>query len=375
MDKFNAVDNWINGVQVSHSKSESTAKNYRRLLKVFSDFIDKNPSQILEDYDDMTDYGNRSDRGFQRKYAQYLRALISHLNGQGYTSSSIGSYVGAIRNFFKYNDLPLGYVPMPRGRRVVYHNRDITKEEVAQILAHAKVRDKAYFCMMAQSGLRPCTISSLRYEHIQKDFEADVIPLKINVPAEIAKGKYRDYFTFVGPETVRFLKLYLKTRPHIQPGDYLFIIRKNGKPVSPKNISKIFHTLLQKLERREVIKIKKRTHRKPAEVRLYNLRKFFRKYATPAGFEYVQYWMGHIVNAGVDEHYRPKDPEFHRKLYAEKAMPFLGLETSTPSETERIIKKQQEEIERLKKERVTLAEEIADIRRKVELLLKERSKE
>jgi len=51
------------------------------------------------------------------------------------------------------------------------------------------------------------------------------------------------------------------------------------------------------------------------------------------------------------------------------------LETQTPSETEKIIKKQQEKIERLKSERIALAEEIADIRRNVEMLLKERSRE
>jgi cell division protein FtsB len=39
------------------------------------------------------------------------------------------------------------------------------------------------------------------------------------------------------------------------------------------------------------------------------------------------------------------------------------------------MKKQQEEIERLKSERITLAEEIADIRRKLEFLIKERCKE
>ena len=368
MDKFNVVDSWISSVQYSHSKSVHTEKNYRRLLQIFSDFIEKTPQQILEDYDAMTD------REFRRKYARYLRAFISYLDSGERTSASIASYVGAIRSFFKYNDLPLGYVPVGK-LRIIYHNRDITKEEVAQILAHAKVRDKAYFCMMAQSGLRPCTLNSLRYEHIQKDFEAGIIPLKIDVPAEIAKGQYRDYFTFAGPETVRFLKFYLKTRPHIKPSDYLFTHHSENRCFSPKSVSKTFRLLIHKLERRKVMKIKKRQYHKPAEVRLYNLRKFFRKYATPAGFEYVQFWMGHIVREGVDEHYRPKDPEFHRKLYAEKAMPFLRLEKSIPSETEGIIKKQQEEIERLKKERVTLAEEIADIRRKVELLLRERSKE
>jgi len=78
----------------------------------------------------------------------------------------------------------------------------------------------------------------------------------------------------------------------------------------------------------------------------------------------VQFWMGHIVKEGVDEHYRPTDVEFHRKLYAEKAMPFLRLETATPTETDKVIRAQQKKIEQLetKLEKVEpLAEAIATL--------------
>jgi len=320
-NKFDPVNSWIDNVQYSHSNSELTAKQYRRQLRIFTEFIEKTPQQILEDYDGMTD------REFRRKYAQYLRALISHMR-QEYTPGTIASYVGAIKSFFKYSDLPLGYVPTGRFG-VTYHNRDITREEIAQIIAYANIRARAFFCMMAQSGLRPNTLCKLRYEHIQEDFEAGTIPMKIDVPRELAKGCYRNYFTFVGPETVRMLKLYLNTRPNVKPENYLFTQEKSDKPVDRKFFSKTFNRILRKLEERGVIKIREREYRKPAELRLYNLRKFFRKYATPAGFENVQYWMGHIVRIGQDEHYRPTDPEWHRKLYQEKAMPNLQIEGAT----------------------------------------------
>jgi len=116
------------------------------------------------------------------------------------------------------------------------------------------------------------------------------------------------------------------------------------------------------------MKIKKRQYHKPAEVRLYNLRKFFRKYATPAGFEYVQFWMGHIVREGVDEHYRPKDPEFHRKLYAEKAMPFLRFETATPTETVKLIEKLKEQLKERDKEIKTMKETMVTIQPLVEFV-------
>jgi hypothetical protein len=60
--------------------------------------------------------------------------------------------------------------------------------------------------------------------------------------------------------------------------------------------------------------------------------------------------MGHIVNEGQDEHYRPNDVEFHRQLYKEKAMPFLRLETPTPSETDKSMQVLTQRIEQLEKQ-------------------------
>ena len=58
--------------------------------------------------------------------------------------------------------------------------------------------------------------------------------------------------------------------------------------------------------------------------------------------------MGHTVNAGQDDHYRPIDVEFHRELYAEKAMPHLRLETATPTETDKAIISLEQENRELK---------------------------
>lgn len=54
--------------------------------------------------------------------------------------------------------------------------------------------------------------------------------------------------------------------------------------------------------------------------------------------------MGHTVR-GSDANYKPQDPEFYRELYADKAMPFLRLETATPTETEKTIAELKKQIE------------------------------
>lgn len=347
MAKFDVVQAWIDNVAYSHSKSENTEREYRYNLSRFCDFIGKTPEEILEQYEGMTD------REFRRKYARYIRALVSHLMNEDYSPSTVVNSVTTVKSFFKYNDLPLGHVPMGR-RRVVFHNRPISRNEIERILEISRPRDRAFFSMMGQSGLRPDTLCKLRLKHILPEFEKGIIPCKINVPEEIAKGQYRSHFSFIGKESLKYLKAYLAKRPGIGPEDYLFTSHGGDKPLNPKSISMIFARGLQELKEKGIINLEDSQFGKPGEVRLYNLRKFFRKYAGQAGVDYVNFWMGHKTNykaphipASDDYYFSKEDVEFHRQLYKEKAMPFLRLGAATPSETEQTIMELRERIKQL----------------------------
>jgi integrase len=221
-----------------------------------------------------------------------ISEFISDLTLKGWATNTINSSVVAIRSFFKYNDLPLGFVPLARAR-VVYRNRDITREELQKILAVANPREKAFFCMMVQAGLRPDTLCKLRLRDIEPDFSHKVVPCKIDVPENIAKGQYRSYFTFMGQESVDFLRAYFEVdRPGIQPDDLLFTAHGSNKNASAKSLSVIFTTTVRQLQASNALNYKRAPKGKPSEIRLYNLRKYFRKNAHQAGFELVQFWMG-----------------------------------------------------------------------------------
>ena len=196
--KFDVVQSWIDNVAYSHSKSENTDSLYRYGLNRFCDFIEKTPQQILEEYEGMTD------REFRRKYARYVRVLISYLT-KDYSVGTVKVIVATIKSFFKYSDLPLGHIPTPRNK-VTFHNRDLTKEEIVKVLEISRPRDKAFFCMMSQSGLRPDTLCNLKFNHIEPEFSEGVLPCKIKIPAELAKGEFGSYFTFMGEESVKYLK-------------------------------------------------------------------------------------------------------------------------------------------------------------------------
>jgi integrase len=352
MKSIEVVDAWIDNVAYAHSKSESTANQYRRNMAKFCSFIGKTPTQILGDYERL------SDREFRRKYAQYIRAFISRLASINYTVNSVKATVAAIKSFFKYNDLVLGYVPMPRSK-VTFHNRDITKEEIVKILELSRPRDKAFFCMMAQTGLRPETLCNLRMKHIEPEFTKGIIPCKIDVPEEITKGQYRAYFTFMGEESTKYLRSYLATRSNIGPEDYVFASHGTDKQLNSKSISGIFKRVIEQLKEKGMMDFEQKQVGKPRTVRLYNLRKFFRKYANQAGFEFVQFWMGHIVNKGQEESYRPQDVEFHRQLYKEGAMPYLKLEKATRNEIGKLIEERDVEVSKLK-ERIKYLEDLVE---------------
>ena len=295
------VQIWLDSVAYSHSQSEATEINYKRVWGHYSASIGMTADEIVADYE------QSNDRIVMRKHAQYVRSWIGKLSKKNLTNSSIRVMVGTIKSFYKYNDLPLGHVPQARGDSV-YHNRDITKEEIVQIMALAKIREKAFFAVMAQSGLRPFTIKQLKLKHLE---EFDKIPCKIEIPKEIAKGKYGSYVSFVGSDAIKYLKRYLATRKDLTAESLLFCSHFDSKQIiNTKDVSRVFKLSAQKLEKSGALKYEIRKG-KPSELRLYNLRKFFKKYANQMGEEEVNYLMGHSVG-GSNAIYRRQDHEYYR---------------------------------------------------------------
>jgi integrase len=343
MRKIDPVSEWLGSVSYNCSQSKKTEEQYKRVWGRFTTFAETSAEEILSDYRALIQENSGYDT-FKRKYAEIIRAWINQLTKEKLTNISIKVMVGAVKSFFKWNDLPLGRVPQAKNGDV-FHNKDITKEEITQIIALLKIRERAFCVVMAQSGLRPVTIAQLRMKHLES---LDTIPCKIDVPKGITKGKYGSYVTFIGTDAVKYLKQYLATRTNLTPESLVFCSHDDSnKPINEKDMSRAFRLGARKLEESGAIKFEVREG-KPSELRLYNLRKFFRKYSQQMGIEVVEYMMGHTVK-GVDGNYRPQDPEYYRGLYSEKAMPFLRLESATPTDTEQLRQQHKKEMEDLQK--------------------------
>ncbi len=160
------------------------------------------------------------------------------------------------RVFSENNNLPLGFVPIGQNC-IVYHNRDITRQEVSEILRISSPRDRAFFAVLAQSGLRPYTICKLKIKHLEPDLSNDTVPLKIEVPKEIAKGKYRGHITFIAEESVQYLKDYLKTRGNLTSESWVFTKYGTEEQSSPKAFSHKFRKAARKLREKGIFKFEK----------------------------------------------------------------------------------------------------------------------
>jgi len=222
-------------------------------------------------------------------------------------------------------------------------NRDIEKDEINKITEKCRqLREKAFFTIMRQSGLPPHAIKQLQIKHVERILEPNT-----PIPCKIKRGKFRNIPDFIGGEAVKYLQQYLATRTNLTPESLLFTIRNNpNKEINTKNVSRAFRQAAQKLEITKKITYEVK-ERKPSELRLYSLIKFYRKNA--------KYYLAELDNNA------PRDDEFYRKLYEEKAMPFLEIEPPTPLEIHQLKKQQQKEIRKLETKNKELTERLARI--------------
>lgn len=180
--------------------------------------------------------------------------------------------------------------------------------------------------MSKKACIRVGTLVKLQYRHVRKDLEMGVVPVHIHIEADITKGKYHDYDTFIGPEAIEYLKTYLDMRrkdtrgdkwgmPPEELNDESPLIRnkrtKRVDPITPGNIHLAIHKLYLKAG------LIKRGSAKRYTLRAHSIRKYFRTQLgslSTIPTDYIDYMMGHTISTYND--IRMKGIEYLRNLYA-----------------------------------------------------------
>ena len=285
-----------------------------------------------------------------------LRDYFAFLKGR-VTPLSVKRKMSTVMSFLHTFDIPAKPLRI-RYPYVVYHNRDITKDELRLIVEASDPRDRAIWLILYESGMRPQTLAKLKWKHIKADFGN--IPMKIDLTSDILKCRVSQRWTFIGEDGVKALKTYLASRLPLKDDDFIFVTEKpSNKPLTAQAMSQAFNMIVKKL------KLAKGEGRKPKELRLYCLRKAFRKYmASAIDSAYVEFWMGHTSTA---THYLSMDIEFHRQLYKKG---YENLRLYQPTHIEKLIAEQREEIERLRSQLNQMQKQYQEAMKTIEILQK-----
>lgn len=241
------------------------------------------------------------------KIVELIDSFVGELKAKKLANGTIANYIKSVRALFRANGIAIETYKVKR--RVKYVDNAPTQKELEKIINLADIREKAIVSILATSGLRIGTLVKLEYRHVKKDLEAGVVPVHIHVEAEITKGEYCSYDTFIGEEAVEYLKVYLDVRRNgtwYMPPEEIDanspLIRdqhsRNVKSVSPACIGRLIHQLYIKAGLIDITKRKRRYRLRP-----HSIRKYFRTKLGSLGTistEYIEYMMGHVISTYND---------------------------------------------------------------------------
>ena len=307
----------VNYLYRYRSQSRNTLLRYTQFVMQFLNWLHEDPDQLVDKC--FTNEGLPDPKAV-KELAQTIDMYLGELQAEGLASQTIASAKAALKTWLEVNGITLPKIFTPMIRHS-YSPRAPTPDELAKVLEVADLRGKVAVSILALSGMRVGTLARLRLRHLEPDLSQGVIPVCIRVPAELNKGQYCSYYTFIGEEAVRYLKLYLEQRRQgtrrvppedITPDSPVIRTRdRSFKPVSAKRLYKI----VSKLFRRAGLLREPRLGRR-YQLCAHSLRKYFKTQLAARGVppEFVEFMMGHKTSTYLDV--KSKGVEFLRSLYA-----------------------------------------------------------
>jgi len=305
------------------SGSLSSLYSYTDSIHRYSKWLGYSPDMVINDVKPM---GNIPDPGRVQNHVGFLEDYLGALQDDGLAPGRVYGVVKHVKTFYRVNGVRVELL-QPVSRRVTYKDRAPKPEELASLLEIAALREKVIITLLALGAFREETLAKLQYRHIRADLEKGLVPIHVHVEAEITKGKYHDYDTFLEAEAAEYLRLYLEERKRGSPDgrnppealtDESPLIRDETshtpRPIGPKQIRKLIHQLYVKAG------LVKTPRGRMYELRVHSLRKYFKTQLLALGVQpdYVDYMMGHTIDTYHD--IQMKGVDFLRNIYASSGL-------------------------------------------------------
>ena len=287
------------------SGSQASCLIYTTKVKKYAEWLGHNPDVIIQD---VKPVGAIPDPINVQSHCEFLSDYLAHLQDSDLSSGTVSNHIKSVKTFYHVNGVKKVELDEPLTRKVTFKDRAPKPDELATMLDLTNLRGKVIVTCLALGAFREETLTKLTYRHVKEDLEAGITPIHLHIEAEITKGKYHDYHTFLGPEAVYYLKLYLDQRrkgtdkmpPETITDDSLLIrdeTRRKPKGISTKQLRKTVHDLYVKAGF-----IKPNKTGAMYNLRVHSIRKYFKTQMLALGVQpdYVDYFMGHTVDTYHD---------------------------------------------------------------------------
>jgi site-specific recombinase XerD len=302
--------------------STGTLYQYTYGIHRFCSWLNTQPDQLIRNCQDQD--GDPNPKALA-KYSRLLDDFVGELQAEELAPGSISNHVKGVKALFRASNLKVE-LAYSLSKRSIYKDRSPTPEELAILIDMADIRVKTIISMLGLGGFRTGTLVKLQYRHVKRDLEKGVIPIHVHVEAEITKGKYHDYDTFLGQEAADYLRLYLQMRRQGTskiPPEYIHeetpLIRnmqlRRAVPITTSAVHKLVHELYQKAGL-----IPEKSLGRRYDLRVHSIRKFFRTQLAALGMptDYIEYMMGHTISTYHD--IQMKGVEYLRGIYSASAL-------------------------------------------------------
>lgn len=140
-----------------------------------------------------------------------IDAFIGDLEAAKIAPGTINNHIKGVKALLRASGITLT-LPFRIQKDIRYQDRAPTPEELTRMIDIGDIRKKVIVSMLALGGFRIGTLSKLQYRHVRDDLERGITPVHLHIEAEITKGKYGEYDTFIGAEATEYLKTYLNDR-------------------------------------------------------------------------------------------------------------------------------------------------------------------
>lgn len=364
-------DMLVNNFVRSRSTKDVTKAIYIRRIRKYCNFLNKSPTELIEEAEKEEESGIRLPR---RKVNNYILNYIEFLEEESNSNHTIKSHVETVKGFYNYYDIKLQKFKLSNTDPSYVYEELPSQDHIREALKVCGIRDKAIILLMYSSGMGASEIRSLTYidflkalsDYLDLD-EFDTLDVKKLVKkirsidetlGPIATWKIKriktnlPYITFSSPESVLAIADYLIDRDRKNTkieslNSPLFVTNRNN-PISPQGFVFIFRRI------NDAAKFGRSKDRNRRFFTSHMLRKLFTTtlYSNGVDKTRVDFLLGHKIDK-ITEAYFKADEKALKKDYT-KSVEHLTLQkvkikTVTTKEYDALLKKLQSKDKKMDK--------------------------